>query len=444
MNPGPQAQAVMLLTVSFGKLDASGPKQLSTNEWARFFDWLEKNNLDPSALLEGELHRLLSGWEDRSITGARLESLLERGRALGLALEKWERAGLWIVTRFDPDYPERLERKLGLESPPVLFGCGNKKLLAGHGIAVVGSRDADQNDIAFTEKFGAEAAKQGYSIVSGGARGVDQSAMLSALGSEGTAVGVMADSLIRAATSAKYRKYLRSNDLVLITPFNPESGFNVGNAMSRNRYIYCLAEAAVVVSSARNKGGTWNGAVEALKAQWVPLWIKKPTIDSNSGNPHLLQKGAKEFPDGPTSLACLINGSLAGATKDARRDRPLPTEELERLKASETPDPEIGLAEQHPQAISAEESTAGGDSDQVEEDFYALFLTRMRDITSEAPMKTKDIAFRLDLHKSQADAWLKRGVQDGKIRKMTRPVRYQSTQSTKDVQEQPCLFGGHG
>jgi predicted Rossmann fold nucleotide-binding protein DprA/Smf involved in DNA uptake len=185
---------------------------------------------------------------------ARLQALLARGAALGLALEKWQRAGLWVRTRGDPEYPDRLKRRLRSESPPVLFGCGNKSLLAGGGIAVVGSRDASEDDLAFTAQFGKRAAAEGYSIVSGGARRVDQAAMMGALEHEGTAVGVLADSLLRSATSAQYRKRIMSGDLVLITPFNPEAGFNVGHAMARNRYIYCLADAAVVVSSAAGKG----------------------------------------------------------------------------------------------------------------------------------------------------------------------------------------------
>jgi hypothetical protein len=92
--------------------------------------------------------------------------------------------------------------------------------------------------------------------VSGEARGIDETAMLSALEHQGTAIGVLADRLLRAATSAKYRKHLMVNNLVLVSPFNPEAGFNVGNAMARNRHIYCLADAAVVVSSTRDKGGT--------------------------------------------------------------------------------------------------------------------------------------------------------------------------------------------
>ena len=145
---------------------------------------------------------------------------------------------------------------------------------------------------------------QGYSVVSGGARGIDQRSMLGALRKEGTAVGILADSLLREATSAKYRDYILSGDLTLMTPFNPEAGFQVGNAMSRNRYIYCLSEAAVAVSSTRDKGGTWNGALENLKFAWVPLWVKW-TANPEAGNAGLVQKGARWLPDDLNSLESL-------------------------------------------------------------------------------------------------------------------------------------------
>ena len=164
------------------------------------------------------------------------------------------------MTRSDTDYPDRLKRRLRLNSPAVLFGCGNKNLLNKGGVAVIGSRDADEGDLNFTQHIGKETALQGYSIVSGGARGVDQSAMMGALDNEGTAIGVMADSLLKATSSAKYRNKIMSGDLVLISPFNPEASFNVGNAMARNRYIYCLADTAIVISSTADKGGTWTGS----------------------------------------------------------------------------------------------------------------------------------------------------------------------------------------
>lgn len=66
--------------------------------------------------------------------------------------------------------------------------------------------------------------------------------------------------------------------------------------MERNKYIYCLSDAAVVVCSTPEKGGTWAGADKNLKKKWVPLWVKK-TSDSYSGNPNLEKKGAKWLPE---------------------------------------------------------------------------------------------------------------------------------------------------
>ncbi len=409
-----QAQAIMLLTVRFGKHDKTSAKPLSAREWARLAVWLKDRDLDPSALLQRELRNQLSEWTDRSIPLSRLESLLQRGGALGLALEKWQRAGLWILTRSAPEYPQRLKRRLRMGSPPVLFGCGNKALLEKGGIAVVGSRNADKDELAFAENIGSAASAQGYSIVSGGARGVDQCAMFSALQKEGTAIGVLADSLMRAATSAKYRKYLLSNDLVLTTPFNPEAGFNVGNAMSRNRYIYCLADAAIVASSTPNRGGTWNGAVEDLKADWVPLWVKR-THSEKSGNPHLVRRGAQWIPAELPALEHLLNGSSAKMYEATRVDHPL-------LATSDDP-------------------ISGNAPEQREEDFYKLFQNRVLTITENGPLKPDEIALCLNLQSSQVKTWLKQGVDDGKITKLTRPVRYQST---AHLQHQASLFVADG
>lgn len=263
-----QTQAVLLLTAYLSKPAKDESRPLGPMEWGRFARWLKEREIAPEMLLRDDPARLLAGWKDRAVTLERIQSLLNRAGALGLAVEKWQRAGLWILIRADTDYPNRLKKYLQADSPPVLFGCGNRRLLDQGGIAVVGSRHASPEDLAFTTRLGAEAAVQGLSVISGGARGVDETAMLGALAREGTAVGVLADSLLRAATSVKYRPSLLSGNLVLVSPFNPEAGFEVGNAMARNKYIYCLADAAIVIAADREQGGTWHGAVENLKHGW--------------------------------------------------------------------------------------------------------------------------------------------------------------------------------
>lgn len=282
----------MLLTVSFGKSDTDRAHPLTPTEWGKFASWLKGKALTPADLLKSDLSSVLESWDHPKVTLDRLHALLNRGAALGFALEKWQRAGLWVLTRSDRDYPKRLKQRLGWKTPPTLFGSGNRRLLNGTGIAVVGGRHADEGDIDFAERVGQRAAECGRQIVSGGAAGVDRAAMLGALDAEGTAIGVLADNLLRSATSARYRPHLMSGKLTLISPFNPESRFLIGNAMARNKYIYCLAQNAIVVSSTPDSGGTWNGAVENLRQGWVPLAVKQ-TNAPDSGNPKLVSLGAR-------------------------------------------------------------------------------------------------------------------------------------------------------
>jgi predicted Rossmann fold nucleotide-binding protein DprA/Smf involved in DNA uptake len=427
MRVSPQAQATMLLTLSLGRAGPGDARPLSGKEWARLATWLDDHGREPGSLLEGDVPSLLAGWIDRSVSAARVEALLHRGAALGLALEKWQRAGLWVITRTDPDYPERLERHLRLGAPPVLVGCGSKHLLARGGIAVVGSRDASGEDLEFTEELGRQAARQGYSIVSGGARGIDRSAMLGALESEGTAVGVLADSLLRAATSSAYRRRIMDGDLALVTPFNPEAGFNVGNAMSRNRYIYCLADAAVVVSCTPDKGGTWAGAIEDLDARWVPLWVKA-NPDPRSGNAELVRRGAHPIPSRLDSLAILLNGSMSDARAEEGSELPFAT--LREERATYVPPTEPPENNPSTEAVPIELRPSNdlmkvGDPG-VALDLYSFFVARLQEMTASEPMTAETIARRLELERAQVNAWLKRGIEEERIKRLPRPVRYQS------------------
>lgn len=442
MNISGQTQAVLLLTAYFSKPVKGDPRPLSPTEWGRFALWLKERETLPEALLGNDPGSLLSGWSDKTITLNRIRYLLGRGSALALALEKWQRAGLWVLTRSDTEYPGRLKKLLKTDSPPVLFGCGNRNLLNKGGIAVVGSRDASDVDLQFATSLGRDAAAQGYSIVSGGARGIDEAAMQGSLAHEGTTIGVLADSLLRAATSAKYRKALMANNLVLISPFNPEAGFDVGNAMSRNKYIYCLADAAVVVSSTKNKGGTWNGAVENLRQGWVPLWVKT-TSESSSGNTELVRQGAKWLQGELLDLAEMIKAAEQTSEQkvaiNQQKAAPLASAQMSLSEIKENPpvmcEPpssdkfirKTETAEQVPVVVAPPEPMS----------FYGLFLHRFQELSVRTPITLDEMLNQLDVCKSQINEWLKRALDEGHVKKLNKPVRYQ-WQQQKD--QQPSIF----
>lgn len=289
MNLTPNVQATLLLTSYFTRASEENIKPLTNAEWGRFAIWLKHKDLTPADLLVNDPKEILNDWHDSWVKSERIVSLLNRGHSLALAVEKWARAGLWVITRSDADYPKRFKFRLRAESPAVLFGCGNKSLLNSGGLAVIGSRSANNDDLEFTDQLGAKAAISRITIISGGARGVDESAMLGAMNSGGNVIGIMADSLMQAATSTKWRSGLINGNVVLVSPYYPEAGFSAGNAMARNKYIYCLADSSLVIHSGK-KGGTLNGAEENLKKQWVPLWVK-PSDDADAANESLVKHG---------------------------------------------------------------------------------------------------------------------------------------------------------
>lgn len=104
---------------------------------------------------------------------------------------------------------------------------------------------AREEERAVAAGLARRAAEEGWSVVSGAARGIDETAMLAALEGGGRAIGIPAESLLRTATSKRFRRHVMSGALVLATPSPPETGFGVVGAMRRNRHICRLAGAQV-------------------------------------------------------------------------------------------------------------------------------------------------------------------------------------------------------
>jgi len=203
------------------------------------------------------------------------EKLSRRARDWDLflqALEQLRESGIFVVSEFDEAYPERFFRTLGEARPPVLFWAGEEALLNARTVGIVGSRDVDEVGSEFAEAVARVAVESGYAVVSGGARGVDRTAMNAALDAGGASLGFLADSL--EATVRKSREPLESGALCLATPYAPAARFSIGNAMGRNKLIYGHADVTVVVSATEGSGGTWAGAMEAVKKGYGSVAVR--------------------------------------------------------------------------------------------------------------------------------------------------------------------------
>jgi len=294
-----RSKAIILLAGYLPGSDRNA-KPLSVFEWNKFALWLHKKGLLPEDLLGVNQDEIVNDWEDIKIPKLRLQQLLKRGGTMAICLDKWQRAGIWVINRSDPEYPQQFKHELKQKSPPLFYGVGNRKILKTEAIGVVGSRNITEKEMSYAYKLGATISENGFSVISGGAKGIDENSMLGALSSEGTCIGILADRLLKKSTSKIYRKHIMQKNLVFISPYHPEAGFNVGNAMSRNKFIYLKSRATFVVHSGV-KGGTWNGALENLKYNWVPLFVKRNN-DPTSGNVQLIKKGANILEDSPSDI----------------------------------------------------------------------------------------------------------------------------------------------
>lgn len=427
-------QAVLLLTAYFDKAGNTSVSPLTNKEWGRFALWLRDKNLTPESLISNSVSELLAGLNDKKITAARIEALLNRGAAMALAVEKWQRSGIWVITRSESDYPMRLKKHLKNDAPPVLFGCGNRSLLNQGGLAVIGSRNTSESDLEFSRELGVKAAYGGGSIVSGGARGVDEAAMLGSLEVEGSVIGILADSLLKACSSRKYRPHLMSNNLVLITPFYPEAGFNAGNAMQRNKYIYCLSDAAVVVHSGNPNcskngrgGGTWAGALENIKKGWIPLWVKQ-TEDTQAGNGLIVQEGANWLADNINQVDIQQLSKISHTPIQAMPEDMFSSPQKTDVVAEERPkEPVIESVHLVVPPIQEQEQSA---LFEMPKTFYQYFLFKVRPLLSEAK-QIDELLELLNVNKTQLNVWLKQAVEEQAITKLNKPVSYKWCDASK-------------
>jgi DNA processing protein len=413
----PNTQAILLLTAPLiaGRSEPLSDL-LTPGEYKRLAGFLRDKQRQPADLLALDAKDLFVECQ-HLIDIDRIKRLLNRGFLLSQAIDRWQTRAIWVVSRADGEYPRRLKMRLKLDAPPILYGCGEMAVLDTGGLAVVGSRNVDDSLLEYTEGIGQLTAKARRTLVSGGARGIDRAAMRGALEAGGKVAGVLADGLERAALNREHRNFLMDGQLVLISPYDPLAGFNVGHAMQRNKLIYALADAALVVSSDYEKGGTWAGAVEQLeKLQLVPVYVRS-NGETGMGLGALRRKGALPWPnpETPDDLTEALAVEVS-PRKAAPRQNELPFSVREDPKqAYGNPPSTLSSGASVPPKCLESPLTPADEP-----------LTKVRELLEKTTTPKTDAEVAADLHvsKSQAKEWLRRLVKEGVIEKHTRPVRY--------------------
>jgi DNA processing protein len=207
---------------------------------------------------------------------------LARIRDLNLRLLRWG----------TPEYPPLLSN---ISDPPaLLYVKGHLAAADRRAVAVVGSRHPSGYGLTVCKKLCVELAWQGWTVVSGMARGIDSAAHLGALEGGGRTLAVLGTGLDVVYPTENRKLYERIaasgaviSELPLGTPPDP------GNFPVRNRLISGLALGVVVVE-ATAKSGSLITARMALEQGRQVFAVPGPLDREGVAGPHrLIKEGAK-------------------------------------------------------------------------------------------------------------------------------------------------------
>ncbi len=211
-----------------------------------------------------------------------------------------------------------------LTDAPVLLRVAGTLPKLDDAVAIVGTRFADRDALAFTRRLAAALAATGATIVSGGALGIDAAAHEGALAAGGSTVAVLATGFARAyprAHGSLFSEIARSGALVSEAadddlPF--QSAF-----LRRNRLIAALAPTLVVAQAPLRSGALSTAAMAKRLNRKVFVVPSAPWDPRGEGCLGLLRRGALICTSAADVLSVRASeaGPLPAASPGRRRAR---------------------------------------------------------------------------------------------------------------------------
>ncbi|MFJ2031374.1 DNA-processing protein DprA [Streptosporangium sp. NPDC087985] len=264
------------------------------------------------------LERMFAAW------AARLETA-EPDRDLA----EGERAGARLVVPGDCEWPTQLN-DLGDSRPHALWLHGDADLRFSclRSVAVVGSRAATPYGTHVAAEFGAGLSERGWSVVSGGAYGIDGAVHRGALACGTPTVAVLACGTDIAYPSAHHSLFaaVRSQGLLVsecpmgVHPTRPRF-------LVRNRLIAALTRGTVVVEAAV-RSGALNTAGHAVSLNRHLAAVPGPvTSETSAGCHRLIRQGTATCVTTPEEMIELV-GAMGGDLAPEPRGPVFPRDRL--------------------------------------------------------------------------------------------------------------------
>lgn len=204
-------------------------------------------------------------------------------------LEAWDDQGIRLVCPGDLEWPSQLD-DLGDQRPLALWIRGEQNLRFGclKSVAIVGSRSATAYGRHVAAEMAAELASRNWTVVSGGAFGIDAAAHRGALAADGLTVAVFAsgvDFFYPKANSNLFLEMVR--DGLVVSEVPPGVPPTRVRFLVRNRVIAALTRGTVVVEAAL-RSGSISTAGHARELNRAVMAVPGPVTSPISGGCHRL------------------------------------------------------------------------------------------------------------------------------------------------------------
>jgi len=204
--------------------------------------------------IDGLVHESRAALSRVGLDPSTIDVLLNPDEKLLASDFRWlELPGHHLITFDDERYPALLH---DMSSPPAaLFVDGDAECLWRPQLAIVGSRNPTAGGIENARDFSSELTRQGLTICSGLASGIDSVAHAAALDAGGQTVAVTGTGLDRVypARNRPLAERIRTQG-VLVSEFPPGTAALKQHFPSRNRIISGLSLGVLVVEAGLNSG----------------------------------------------------------------------------------------------------------------------------------------------------------------------------------------------
>ena len=196
-------------------------------------------------------------------------------------LQSIEQSGATFLTPQDSAWPQSVN---DLAAPPIaLVIKGDPRFLTGNSLAIVGTRNPTQYGVRIAQDFAAGFVDRDWTIISGGAYGIDAAAHKGALIAEGVTVAVIAAGIDINYPAGNARLFAEIAELgCLVSEVMPGTPAIPSRFLTRNRLIAALSNATLVVEAAFRSGSlrTARDAAELLRpVMAIPGPITSPVSE---------------------------------------------------------------------------------------------------------------------------------------------------------------------